>query len=333
MPITRPRTRREFIAGTAELAAAGMLFSLTGCQKAPIDTVLYVTLELGNPFYSEMIDGLHKGLGSPAKWRLEVRAGKSADDASGQLDVMQAFLVQHQNKSVKLVGLVVVPAQSGPELTTMIRRYNEAGIPVVNVDIPIDQSALDRNQAHVEAFIGSNNLEGGKAAASVMADKLPKGGDVLVLLGAPGSANARSRRNGFVDRIAEIGRERHIEFRLREWNCNWSASEASTATGTVLAGGKELRGIFAANDEMALGAAQAVGAANLGQRPKPIIVGYDATPDAKKAIKDGRMYASISQNPEIMGQRAIEDLERLVSKQVVPLKEVIPVSPYYGPAN
>ena len=239
---------------------------------------------------------------------------------------MESFLTQHQRGHIRLRGLVLVPANSEMELTETIRRYNAAGVPVINVDIPINPEALSRSGARVASFIGSNNVLGGEKAAEVLSAQLPKGGEVLLLMGAAGSANTRDRRNGFVNRLNAISSASGIKYSVKEWTANWNKAEALSATDSLLAGGTSLAGIFAENDLMALGAAQAVASAQLGSRPKPIIVGYDAIPDAVKAVHDGAIYATISQNPAIMGKKSIEYLQRITKGEAVPAREIIPVA-------
>jgi ABC-type sugar transport system substrate-binding protein len=309
-----------------------LLMLLTGSScgnktsSKPEEHILYVTLTLGNPFYQEMIGGLRDGIGTEDV-KLDTMAGARTDDASGQRDIMETFLARHKNGEIKLRGLVIVPANSLLELTDTIRRYNDANIPVINVDIPIEQTALDHSGARTSAFVGSDNVEGGKKAADVMAAALPNGGNILLLLGAPGSANTKARRDGFTSRLAELGQSKGISFQVKEWTANWNMSEAVTATDSMLTGGSSPKGIFAENDLMALGAAQAVETAKFGTRQPPVIVGYDAIPDAVKAVKEGRIHATISQNPASMGKKAVEYLRQISKGEAVPSREIIPVSP------
>jgi ribose transport system substrate-binding protein len=306
---------------------ASSTISNCATEKKPPELVLYVTLTLGNPFYEEMIAGLKEGLLSQPTWQLDARAGTTPDDASSQRDIMESILTSHLQRRLTLKGLVLVPANSRFELTSTIRRYNQAGIPVINVDIPIDPPVLEQSGAHIASFIGSNNKAGGASAADEMAKRLPAGGNLLLLLGPSGSANTRDRAAGFRERLQTISTSKNVRYDIREWTANWKMSEALTATDTILGSGSRLDGIFAENDLMALGAAQAIATQPLtGHRP--IVIGYDAIPDAVKAVRvEGRLAATISQNPSEMGKKAIEYLGRIDKHQDVPARTIIPVSP------
>ncbi|CAN5301859.1 substrate-binding domain-containing protein [soil metagenome] len=299
-------------------------------ERISVDTipkvVLYVTLTLGNPFYQEMIEGLRAGLVSAPNWKLETMAGQKPEDASGQRDVMDAFLVRHKRHQIHLVGLVLVPANSRFELVPTLKAYNEEQVPIINLDIPIDSAVLAQSAVPIASFVGSNNREGGSRAADVMSTQLPRGGSVLVLMGASGSANARDRRDGFRERLRETGARAGVKYVLKEWTANWKMSEAVTGTDALLGGGNRLDGIFGENDLMALGAAQAISAHPSLVR-RPTIVGYDAIPDARAAVQEGRIFATISQNPALMGKLAIEYLQKLSKGDSVPARQIIPVSP------
>lgn len=320
--------RRVVMTACITTLIAAMLCAFGCGDKTPPkveDHILFVTLTLGNPFYQEMIGGLREGIGTDFK--LDTMAGARTDDATGQREIMEAFLSRHMKGEIRLRGLVLVPTNSALELTETIRHYNEANIPVINLDIPIEQASLDHSGARVNAFIGSDNVEGGKKAAEVMAANLPNGGNILLLMGASGSANTKARHDGFVTRLAELGKSMGTTFQVKEWTANWNMSEAVAATDSVLSGGGAPKGIFAENDLMALGAAQAVDASKLGTRQRPVIVGYDAIPDAVKAVQEGRIHATISQNPASMGKKAIEYLRRISVGEAVQQREIVPVSP------
>ena len=85
----------------------------------------------------------------------------------------------------------------------------------------------------------------------------------------------------------------------------------------ILQANADVQGVFAHNDEMALGAVEAVG------NKEVVIVGFDATDDAVKAVKDGKMAATVAQKPELMGQTAVKTAVSLLAGESV--ESVIPV--------
>lgn len=321
----RDVTRRSFLIGAAACGVLAVPLSSCGDGQRS-DIVLFVTLELGNPFYVEMVRGLDLGISRSPGWVLERRAGRQPDDASGQREIMEAFLSRHSpDRGSRLRGLVIVPASSGLGLAASLRQFNAAQIPIINLDIPIDPAALQQGGVQLAAFIGSDNVEGGRVAASEMADQLPQGGNVLILMGVPGQANTRARRDGFVSRLTEQGTARRVTYRTREWTANWSQSEAITATDSLFASSDRPDAIFAENDLMALGAAQAIEGMNWSGRRKPTIIGYDAIPQAVEAVHAGRIHATVSQEPASMGEKAIDYLVRLSHGEQTQQREIVPV--------
>jgi ribose transport system substrate-binding protein len=299
----------------AGFASAGVvlaiLISLMSCTSQPPrpqqKTVLFVCLSLANPFYGEMISGLEEAAAAIPNVRIEKRSGKSATDVKGQIEIIRTFLAQSHD--APLGGVVLVPADSGPPIASIVRELNDAKVPVINTDISIDADALSSAGAHVDAFIGSDNVAGGREAASVMATKLPHGGSILLLLGGLGEATTRDRRKGFLDRLEELKKQEHYSASVMERTADWSEAKAQVEVASLLSARTKIDGVFAHNDLMALGAVNAIESRSL--KTLPVVIGYDATPEAREAIKAGRLAASISQNPKEMGKRSIEALAKL----------------------
>jgi ribose transport system substrate-binding protein len=285
-------------------AAHLILPSTSRSETKEKGTVLFVCLTLGNPFYQEMLIGLKEEVAKDGSIILEARNGRSPTDVKGQREIIESYLARNPKRgSFHLRGVVLVPANSGPAISTVVRELNDAHVPVINVDIAVDEDALAQSRAHVDAFIGSNNVEGGRSAADVLTKYLPGGGNVLLLLGGLGESTTRDRRNGFMARLDELNEQRGYKASVTEKTASWTENVAFTETTSLLASGVTLGGIFAENDLMALGAARAVQATTL--KRAPVIIGYDATPSARAAIKKGTLTASISQNPAEMGRKAI----------------------------
>jgi ribose transport system substrate-binding protein len=289
--------------------------------------VLFVCLTLGNPFYQEMISGLDAASANVPNLNVEKQSGRSATDVKGQIDIIHSFVASADPS--QLSGVILVPADSGAPLAHVVRELNDAKIPVINVDILMNADALAAAGAHVDAFIGSDNIAGGKEGANAMAKLLPSGGNILVLLGSPGEATMKARRDGFVGRIEELRKQSNYRATLTERIADWSEAKANIETSTILATGVQVDGIFAENDLMALGAAKAVGGRDL--KKKPVIVGYDAIPEARSAIERGELCASVSQNPALMGKRAVEYLQNIWAGHPPQEKrEITPVSVITG---
>jgi ribose transport system substrate-binding protein len=255
---------------------------------------------------------------------LRVRSGAKEGDITGQRRILDAFFDDYAAGRARpaIAGVLLTAAASGPELVSEIRRYRTKNIPVVLLDTPIDPKELRKQLTDVSGFIASDNKNGGRQAAALLAAALPKGGHVLLLNGVDGQQTAAERRDGFLEELKHL---RAHSVTVEQRTCNWSRGEARAAVDGLLSFGNRYDGIFAANDEMALGAIEALRAHPEVRRPK-VLLGFDAIPDARAALKAGTMNNTLEQQPDLMGQRGIQML-RDIRAGKKPTNVVIPVRP------
>ena len=134
---------------------------------------------------------------------------------------------------------------------------------------------------------------------------------VAELEGVPGASATIERGKGFhsvADDTLNV---------VASQTANFNRSEGMSVMENILQANADVQGVFAHNDEMALGAVEAVG------NKEVVIVGFDATDDAVKAVKDGKMAATVAQKPELMGQTAVKTAVSLLAGESV--ESVIPV--------
>jgi ribose transport system substrate-binding protein len=255
-------------------------------------------------FYRQLEAGLQESAASHG-YRLVVTSGDF--DLAKQQSEIDNFVVQHVN------AIIVCPVDSrgsGPA----IARATAAGIPVFTADI----RALN---VPVIAHVASDNLEGGRLAGVYLARALGDSGAVAII-GQPEVQTALDRQTGFV---AEVGRHPRMRV-VAIANGGGVRDHALAAVEDVLQGHPELRGIFAINDETALGALSAATArgktaANFA------IVGYDATPEAVAAIKGHTaLRADVAQSPGLIGSRTIDAIAAYFAKQPVDSIITVPVT-------
>jgi ribose transport system substrate-binding protein len=154
-------------------------------------------------------------------------------------------------------------------------------------------------------------------AGAYVAERLGGRGRVAVIEGIPGHETGDSRLRGFREAVA-----RHPGIAIvASQTANWERDQAFNVTQNILQSHPDVQAVFACNDVMVMGAVEAVAAA--GRAGRVIVVGFDAQEDAKAAIRDGRMHASIAQHPGEMGRVAVESAHRLLRGEPVPAEQPV----------
>src|SRR3954447_9180341 len=243
---------------------------------------------LDNPFFAAMNDGVKaaaKNNGTP----VQIQAATSLNDTSGQASKLEALIGQN-------MSCYVVNPISQTNLVQPLARVPD-GTPVVNIDSPVGTDAAKQAGLGISTYSGSDNVAAGGMAADTMAD-LVQGGKVGVIGGVSGDATSNGRVQGFTE-----GANGRFEA-PKTVAGDWDRSKALSATEDLMRSNPDIKGFFAANDQMALGIAQAV--KNAGKKGDIAIVGVDGIEDALKAIQAGDMSATVSQYPYTIGQLGVE---------------------------
>lgn len=256
---------------------------------------------LNNPFFVSLRDGAQAAADEAG---VELTVTDARDDATQQADQIQNFKTQQMD------AVLINPVDSdaaGPIVSPLV----EDDIPVVAVDRAV-------NGAEVDAFVASDNVEGGRLAADALAEAMGEEGEVIVLQGVAGTSASRERGQGFAEGIAAYP---NIEV-VATQPADFDRAQGLDVATNLLQAHPDATGIFAENDEMALGAIQA-----LGDRAgsEVSVVGFDGTDDGIAAIEAGTMYASIAQQPEELGRTAVETAIALVKGEEVEEMVSVPV--------
>lgn len=255
---------------------------------------------LNNPFFVSLKEGAEKEAKAQGA---DIITVDSQNDSAKQVSDIED-LIQ------KGVNVLLVNPTDSDAVKAAIESANNAKIPVITVD----RSA---NGGTVVSHIASDNVAGGKMAGDFILEKLGKKGKVVELEGIPGSSAARERGEGFHKAIdAESG----IKVVAKQ-AADFDRAKGLTVMENILQSNKDIQAVFAHNDEMALGAVQAIEAAGLKD---VIVVGFDATDDAVKAVNDGKMAATIAQKPTEIGKNGVQTAMNVYMKKSV--DKFIPVS-------
>jgi galactofuranose transport system substrate-binding protein len=198
-----------------------------------------------------------------------------------------------------------------------LQAAREAGIPVFLIDREL--SGARAGQDYV-TFIGSNFIEEGKRAGEWLAQKTGGKAGIIELLGTAGSSVANDRHQGFADAIRA-----HPEMRIiASQDANFTRAQGQRVMENLIqAHGRSITAVYAHNDEMALGAIQALTAANMNPGKDVIIVSVDGQRSALEAIVRGEMNATVECNPRF-GPIAFDTLEKYRRKETIPPKIIVP---------
>ena len=271
------------------MAAVALLAVLAAgaCNRGKEDvTIALVTKAMDSEFWLKVAEGAKAG----AAERPGVKLTIVAPDREINVDQQVSMLEDQVRRGVK--ALVVSPAGSA-QVMSALELAASRGIPVVLVD-------TDAPFAKKVSDIGTDHSRGGQLAARCLVDRLAGKGEVALISGVPGNESQDARAQGFIDAVAQVPGMKLVA----QQPANSERSLGLTVMENILTAHPEVKGVFATNDQMALGAMEALDARGL--RGKVAIVGFDATKEAVQATVDGKLAGSVAQNPRAMGQKGVE---------------------------
>jgi ribose transport system substrate-binding protein len=279
--------------------------------------VAFVMKTLNHPFFLDMQRGAEEAAGR-AGIQLVVQAAEREIDVEKQMQIIENLL------QTGIQALIVTPSGSR-EIVSALVKANQANVPVIVVDTRVDAEAAAANRLKLETFVGSDNYEGGRLAGEHLATLTGGSARVAILEGIPGHETGDSRLRGFRD---ALGRHPGMAV-VASQPANWERDQGFTVFQNMLQAHPDIDAVFACNDLMALGAIEAIAAAGRGPRREAgriEVVGFDALDDAREAIDEGRMAASVAQSPRDMGRIAVESAARLLAGEPVPPEQKVPIA-------
>ena len=239
----------------------------------------------GNPFWAAVEAGA-KAKGEELGVEVIVVAPPAESDVQAQITQIEDLIAQGVD------GIALAPTDPNA-LAPVVDAAKAAGIPVVFVDT--------RGINEGVTFIGTNNEVGAALAADFMCKNLPAGSDVAILQGLVSQSTGQARADGSKKGLTDCGLNV-----VAEQTAEWDRAKGLSVTENIIAGNPNIKGIFASNDNMALGAVEALKAA--AKLADVMVVGFDANPDAAASILAGEMTATVAQAPANMGGFGIQAL-------------------------
>ena len=300
----------------AVLFSAVMMFSMAACSAVTIDgeggsgkdpdaaaanssstgsgSVGMSVSTLNNPFFVSLSEGAQEAAKEKDVQLIVVDA---CDDAAKQTNDIEDLI----SKNISV--LIVNPVDSDA-VAPAVKDAVAKGIKVVSVDRVV-------NGVDVDCAIASDNVAGAAAATEFLVGLIGEGAKTAELQGVSGASATIDRGEGFhsiADEKLDV---------VSSQTANFSRSEGMSVMENVLQANPDIQGVFAHNDEMALGAVEAIGNKGI------LVVGFDATDDALNAVAEGRMAATVAQKPDLMGATAVETAVKLIAGESV--EKEIPV--------
>jgi inositol transport system substrate-binding protein len=212
-------------------------------------------------------------------------------------------------------GIVISPNEVDA-MAPALKQAVDAGIPVVTVD---------RRVAQVEgilAHVGADNVKGGEAQGNLIVQMFPDGATIINLQGQSGASPAIDRNKGLHNILDGAKDKYKIVF---EQTAGFDRAKGLSVTEAALAGMSEPpKVIVAANDDMALGAMEAVKARNLSGIA---IIGFDALPEALAQVRDGGLTATIEQFPGKQSAMGVQTLVEFIKTGKKPENNLILLTP------
>lgn len=272
------------------LWAAVALFAVSEVSAKP--TIGMVLKSVRNEFFIEMAKGAQRyAKAHPDVLILQLEGIQQEVDVSGQEAIIRTMIAQ------KVDALIVVPTDSVAMLPVLMEAIR-AGILVINMDNKLDDRALVLEGVNIP-FVGPSNFVGARSVGEYVAKALPAGSKVGLIEGPPGAINSRARSDGF---RAALRAADMVVAGVRSGY--WDVAQGKSATIDLLKATPDVKALLCGNDNMAIGAAQAL--AELGLKGKVLLGGYDNIPGIHSYLSDGSVAATADQYPGKQAQYALD---------------------------
>ncbi len=292
---------KKFVLGTAlaVMMSTAAHAETIGVSMALFDDNFLTVLRNGMSDYAKTLDGV------------ELQIEDAQNDVSKQQSQIQNFI------AAGVTAIIVNPVDTDAT-AAMSKIAADAGIPLVYVNRePVNVDTLPEKQA----FVASNEQESGTLQTQEICKMLGGKGKAVVMMGELSNQAARMRTKDIHDVLA-TDQCKGIEI-VEEQTANWSRTQGSDLLTNWLSAGLEFDAVIANNDEMAIGAIQALKAAGRSM-DSVVIGGIDATQDALAAMAAGDLDVTVFQNAAGQGQGSVDAALKLAKGEAVDKKVYIP---------
>ncbi len=291
------------------------LLLFAGCQADTSATsdkprVALIMKSLANEFFVTMADGAETHQAENAEtYDLIVNGIKNESDLSQQVALVEQMI------AADVDAIVIAPADSRA-LVPVVKRAQQAGIVVVNIDNKFDEAILAEAGVDIP-FVGPDNRAGARSVGDALALALEAGDEVAIIGGIPTAFNAQQRQKGFEDAMQAAS----INI-VSIQSGGWEQAAANTVAAALINEYPNLKALLCSNDNMALGAAAALRQAG---KEDVRVVGFDNIAAIQTLISEGRVLATADQHGDLLAVYGIEAALQIISGEASPEDQQTPV--------
>ena len=272
--------------------------SAAGTSDDERPVIALVMKSLANEFFVNMASGAERHQAERANYELIINGIRNESDLAQQVALVDQMI------SRGVDAIVIAPADS-QVLVPALARASAAGIVIINIDNRLEPEVLEDYGLSIP-FIGPSNRAGAKMVGDFALQNVAAGSKVAILEGITSAVNSIERRTGFEEAITDAGMNL-----VTLQSAEWDQTKAAQVMAGILSQYPDLDVILAANDNMALGAASAVG---MARREKEIVIaGFDNISAVHPLIEAGTVIATVDQFGDQLAvfgiEYAIEALE------------------------
>ncbi|MDF2889378.1 MAG: periplasmic binding protein/LacI transcriptional regulator [Lacrimispora sp.] len=236
-----------------------------------------------NPFFVDVKNGVQK---AADELGVELYITDAQDDPTVQMKDVE-------NLITKKPDCIIIDTCDSDAIVSSIEDCNKAGIPVLTMD-------REASGGNVVSHIGYDAIKSGKLAGQYLADTLGKKGNIVELQGIMGTNVAQNRSKGFNEIISQYPDMKIVACQVADFD----RAKGMSVMENILQANDHIDGLYAANDEMLLGALEAIEAA--GRLDEITMIGCDAIDDTIEAIKAGKVEATIAEPPFFLGKAILK---------------------------
>ncbi|MDR1318110.1 MAG: sugar ABC transporter substrate-binding protein [Treponema sp.] len=297
--------KRIFVFFACVFMVPAALFAGGKSESSGKDVTL-ILKNLTNPFFISVKEGA-EAAAAEFGLNLTTIAPLKADNNEEQMQMVEQAIARRTD------CLVIIPSDTNGIVPAVEKAY-EAGIPIVDLNTKIGGDKI-----MWKTFVAIENYDGGFLATTKLCELMGGSGGFILIEGVPGAQTSIDRVNGSRDALAKFPGVRL----LATQSANYNRATAMNVVQNLLHAYPDAKAIFCCNDEMALGAVEAVEAAG---RQGILIGGVDANADARQAIKDGKMTLSIDSQPYVQGYEGVKAAAQILRGETLKENIVPPIA-------